>query len=169
MDRAIDDQMAKTQSLQQQQPQQTGLQAQKAAFDVKKPEPQSTKTQGEAKTFEVPVRAPEKQFVTPGQPVNIIEKKRQTVSVGQQMTEQSEKPEKVLVSHGQQMTTEQSEHPQAVQKDLSKENANYNSKKGFLRGEATMEPVATTHSNVDVTQSVVNEQTAPLSDKSIDQ
>ncbi len=34
---------------------------------------------------------------------------------------------------------------------------NYNSRKGFLRGEATMEPDATAHSNIDQTQSRVNE------------
>ena len=37
------------------------------------------------------------------------------------------------------------------------DSGNYNSRKGFLRGEATMEPLVTTTSNVDQTQSIVNE------------
>ena len=45
--------------------------------------------------------------------------------------------------------TEQSEK---VQED----NTNYNSRNNFLRGEATMEPIAT-DSNVNQTQSIVNE------------
>lgn len=38
-----------------------------------------------------------------------------------------------------------------------KDNTNYNSKKSFLRGEATMEPPVTTQSNVDQTQSAVEQ------------
>ena len=49
--------------------------------------------------------------------------------------------------------TEQSEKGQ-------KDSMNYNSRKNFLRGEATMEPVAT-ESNVNQTQSIVNEQIDP--------
>ena len=53
------------------------------------------------------------------------------------------------------MTTEQSEKEKTQQQ--LKDNTNYNSKRGFLRGEATMEPIATTQSVVDQTQSLVNE------------
>ena len=72
------------------------------------------------------------------------------------MTQESEKPGKILVSHGQQMSTEHSEKNQPGQPN--KENVNYNSRRGFLRGEATMEPVATTLSHIDQTQSVVHDQ-----------
>ena len=80
------------------------------------------------------------------------EKDREYVSAGQQMTIMSPSERsagKVLISHGQQMT-EKSEREQ-------EDNLNYNSRKNFLRGEATMEAIAT-DSNVNQTQSIVNEQ-----------
>ena len=81
------------------------------------------------------------------------------VSAGQQMTLDSEQTGKIMVSHGQQMT-EQSEKAQPSNTNTAKDNMNYNSRKNFLRGEATLEPVAT-DSNVNQTQSIVNEQLDP--------
>ena len=60
--------------------------------------------------------------------------------------------------------TEQSEHKQQQMSD----NKNYNSRKNFLRGEATLEPVAT-DSNVNQTQSIVNEQLDPDSRQLLNQ
>lgn len=77
---------------------------------------------------------------------------RQMVSHGQQMTQESEQTGKVMISHGQQMSADYSDKGHHGHKD----SMNYNSRKNFLRGEATMEPIAT-ESNVNQTQSIVNE------------
>lgn len=95
------------------------------------------------------------------------EPEMQMVSAGNQMSPQSMRSGKVLISHGQQM----SEHSEKVNLDkinyhsrmvshgqqmteqsekVLEDNTNYNSRKNFLRGEATMEPIAT-DSNVNQT------------------
>ena len=105
----------------------------------------------------------EKKYVSVGMQMT-QESARHMVSNGNQMTEQSEKMAKTMVSNGNQMTDpREKEEPEPMSRVAVKnstqgiDNANYNSRKGFLRGEATMEPLVTTQSNVDQTQSIVNE------------